>query len=109
MISDSHAIGVIAVVTVVTAVLRFLPFLIFGGKRKTPGFVTYLAHVLPFAIIGMLVVYCLRNVQIQSGSHGLPELLAGGLVVVLHLWKKNTLLSIAAGTAAYMVLIQMVF
>ena len=109
MISDSHAIGVIAVVTVVTAVLRFLPFLIFGGKRKTPGFVTYLAHVLPFAIIGMLVVYCLKDVTFFSGNHGIPEVICVILVVILHKWKHNSLLSIFVGTVVYMLLVQMVF
>ena len=109
MISTSHAIVVIAVVAVVTAVLRFLPFLIFGGKRKTPGFVTYLAHVLPFAIIGMLVVYCLRNVSVTTAPYGLPELISIAVLAALHLWKRNVLLSIGVGTVLYMVLVQVVF
>lgn len=69
----------------------------------------YLSGVLPYAIMGMLVVYCLRNVNIFSGSHGIPELLACLLVAGLHVWKKNTLLSIAAGTVCYMILVQAVF
>ncbi|MDO4554822.1 MAG: AzlD domain-containing protein [Lachnospiraceae bacterium] len=104
-----HSLALIMVITVVTMLLRFLPFAVFGGKRKTPSFITYLSNVLPYAIIGMLVIYCLRNVDIFSGSHGLPELLACIGVAVLHIWKKNTLLSIAAGTVFYMILIQFVF
>lgn len=106
---EIHSILLIAAVAAVTMALRFFPFFIFGGRRKTPAFITYLSGVLPYAIMGMLVVYCLRGVDIFSGSHGLPELLAGALVVAVHLWKKNTLLSITAGTIVYMVLIQMVF
>ena len=91
-----------------TALIRFLPFMVFGGGRPTPKFV-YLAGVLPCAIMAMLVVYCLRGVDLLGPTHGLPELLAGAAVVGLHLWKKNTLLSIAVGTALYRVLVQAVF
>lgn len=82
-----------------------------GIRRRaaTPKFVVYLAGVLPCAIMAMLVVYCLRGVDLLGPTHGLPELLAGAAVVGLHLWKKNTLLSIAVGTALYMVLVQAVF
>lgn len=107
--SDLHSVLVVAVIALVTAALRAFPFLIFGGKRKTPRFVLYLSGVLPYAIMGMLVVYCLRNVNLLEGTHGLPEFLACLLVVGLHLWKNNTLLSIAAGTVCYMVLVQAVF
>ena len=99
----------VAVVAGVTALIRFLPFVVFGGGRPTPKFVVYLAGVLPCAIMAMLVVYCLRGVDLLGPTHGLPELLAGAAVVGLHLWKKNTLLSIAVGTALYMVLVQAVF
>lgn len=107
--NDMHGIMIILVVAAVTAFLRFLPFVIFGGNKKTPAYITYLSGVLPYAIIGMLVVYCLKNVSIIAAPHGLPELIAGAVVVGLHLWKKNTLLSIAAGTVVYMLLIQLVF
>lgn len=107
--SDLHSGLLVAVIVLVTVLLRALPFIIFGGKRKTPGFITYLSQVLPCAIIGMLVVYCLRGVELFKAPYGLPELLAGGAVVVLHLWKKNTLLSIALGTVLYMLLVQMKF
>lgn len=107
--SDMRASSMIAVVAAVTMLLRFLPFVIFGGGRKTPPFITYLSSVLPYAIMGMLVVYCLRNVSLAAAPHGVPELLAGAAVVGLHLWKQNTLLSIAVGTAVYMALVQLVF
>ena len=88
---------------------RFLPFLLFSSRRPTPKYVRYLGRALPPAIFGMLVVYCLKNVSIVSGSHGLPELIAIAVTVGLHLWKRQTLLSIAGGTIAYMLLIQLVF
>ena len=106
---DLHGVVLVAVVAAVTMLIRFLPFLVFGGGRKTPGFITYLAGVLPCAIMAMLVVYCLRGTDLAGPTHGLPELISAAAVVVLHLWKKNTLLSIAAGTALYMALVQVVF
>ncbi len=106
---DVHGALLVAVVAGVTALIRFLPFVVFGGGRPTPKFVVYLAGVLPCAIMAMLVVYCLSGVDLLGPTHGLPELLAGAAVVGLHLWKKNTLLSIAVGTALYMVLVQAVF
>ena len=106
---DVHGALLVAVVAGVTALIRFLPFVVFGGGRPTPKFVVYLAGVLPCAIMAMLVVYCLRGVDLLGPAHGLPELLAGAAVVGLHLWEKNTLLSIAVGTALYMVLVQAVF
>ena len=104
-----HAGLMVAVIAFVTLLLRSLPFMVFGGKRKTPGFITYLSNVLPYAIMGMLVVYCVRNIKVLEPPYGLPEVIAGGAVVLLHLWKRNTLLSIALGTVIYMVLVQAVF
>ena len=92
-----------------TLITRFLPFLVFSAKRPTPAFVRYLGDVLPGAIIGLLIVYCLRDVRLLSGSHGLPEALALAVTVGLHLWKKNLLLSMAAGTLCYMTMISLVF
>lgn len=106
---DTHAVMVIAVASIVTILIRFLPFAVFGGNKKRPAVIDYLADVLPYAIMGMLVVYCLKNVSIIAAPHGIPELIACVIVVLLHLWKRNTLLSIIAGTAAYMLMIQMVF
>lgn len=100
---------IVAVIAAVTIILRFAPFLIFGGKRKTPEIVTYLGKVLPFAIMGMLVVFCLKGVSPTVYPYGLPELIACVLVVILHVWKRSTLLSIIGGTACYMILIQFVF
>ncbi len=107
--NNTHTILLIAVMALVTALLRFLPFLVLGGKRKTPEYITYLGRVLPCAIIGMLVVYCLRGITPLAWPHGLPELLAVAAVALLHLWRRNTLLSIAGGTVCYMILVQVVF
>ncbi len=105
---DIHAVWIIAVAAAVTELLRFAPFVIFGGKRETPEFVTYLGKVLPYAIMGMLVVFCLKGISLLKAPYGLPELAAGALVVGLHIWKRNTLLSIVGGTACYMALIHLV-
>ena len=106
---NTHAVLMVAVTAAVTIALRFLPFLIFGGERKTPAYVSYLGKVLPYAIMGMLVVFCLKNVSILAAPHGIPELISGTLVVALHVWKRKTLLSIVAGTVCYMLLVQFVF
>ena len=106
---NGYILACVAVSTVVTAGLRFLPFLVFRGKKKTPAFIAYLGTVLPCAIIGMLVVFCLRNVDFSGVSGFLPELIACVLTAALHLWRRNTLLSIGAGTVCYMLLVQLVF
>lgn len=104
-----YNIAMIAVTALVTAATRFLPFLIFGEKKKTPALVTYLGKVLPCAIMGMLVVYCLKEVSVLAYPYALPEILGIAFVAALHLWKRNSLLSIGAGTVFYMVLVQVVF
>lgn len=106
--TNLHSALLIGVISAVTVLLRFLPFWIFAG-RKTPAFVAYLGKVLPYAVMGMLVIYCLRGISFVGGSHGIPELVSVALVVLLHLWKRNTLLSIISGTACYMLLVQLVF
>lgn len=106
--TDLYSAALIAVIALVTMALRFLPFLIFRN-RETPAYISYLGRVLPYAIMGMLVVYCLRNISFTAMPFGLPEPIACGLVVVLHLWKRNTLLSILGGTVCYMVLVQVIF
>ena len=103
----SHSALLVAVMSAVTILLRFLPFLVF--RQKVPPYISFLGQVLPPAIIGMLVIYCLKDVRISSAPFGAPELLASLLVVVLQAWKRNSLLSILAGTAAYMLLVQLVF
>ena len=92
-----------------TMVTRFLPFLVFRSKRPTPRYIQYLGRVLPGAIFAMLIIYCLRDVSLLQGSHGLPELIAIAVTVGLHLWKRQMLLSIAGGTICYMLLVQFIF
>jgi branched-subunit amino acid transport protein AzlD len=104
-----HDILLIIVVMLVTMLTRFLPFLLFGEKRKTPELVTYLGKVLPFAIMGMLVVYCLKDVKFLSAPYGIPELIGIAITAGLHIWKRNSLLSIGVGTVSYMLLVQFVF
>ena len=104
-----HSMLIVAVVALVTIALRFLPFWIFGGNRKTPKVVLYLGKVLPYAIMGMLVIYCLRSIYDGSLSHIASQILACVVVVGLHIWKRNTLLSIIGGTAVYMILVQVIF
>ena len=104
-----HSFWIVAVGVAVTALTRFLPFLIFGKGRKTPAIIEHLGKVLPFAIMGMLVVYCLKDVTWLQKPYGIPEILGCTAVALLHIWKRNTLLSIGGGTAFYMVLVQLVF
>ena len=99
----------IAAVVLGTMLTRFLPFLLFPAGKATPRYVQYLGKALPGAVFGLLVIYCLKNVSLLSGSHGLPELMAVAVTAVLHLWKRNVLLSIGVGTALYMVLVQVLF
>lgn len=103
-----HQILMVAVIALVTILLRFLPFLIFG-RRKTPAFITYLGRYLPYAIMGMLVVFCLKNISLLQNPYGLPELISCAVVVLLHLWRRQTLISIVGGTTCYMILVQLVF
>lgn len=99
----------IALCVIGTMATRHLPFLIFSSRKPTPEYIQYLGKALPSAIFGMLVVYCLKNVEILSGSHGFPELISIGVVAALHFWKRQMLVSIAGGTICYMVLVQTVF
>ena len=105
----THAALIIAVAGTVTLMLRFLPFLVFGGKRETPPYIVYLGNVLPYAIMGMLVIYCLRGISFTAAANFLPELIACAVVVLAHVWKRNTLLSIISGTVCYMLMVQFVF
>ena len=99
-------IGVIVLGTMLT---RFLPFLIFSKDKETPKYIQYLGAILPAAVFGFLVVYALRNTQVLSGSHGIPELIAIIVLVILYVIKRNMLVSIAGGTIVYMLLVQLVF
>lgn len=107
--NNLRAALLIAVVALVTIALRFLPFLVFREDRRTPPLIAYLGQVLPYAIMGMLVVYCLKDVTLTTAPFGIPELIGCAVVALLHLWKRNTLLSIGAGTVCYMLLVQFIF
>lgn len=107
--NNMHSIMLVAVIAGITMLLRFLPLWVFGNNKQTPKLIQYLGKVLPYAIMGMLVVFCLKGVSLQSAPHGVPELIACSIVVGLHVWKRNTLISIVGGTVCYMVLVQLVF
>ena len=107
--TDAQLLLTILVIAAVTAALRFIPFFAFTGGKKTPDVITYLGKFLPYAIMAMLVVYCLKSVNLTASPFGLPELLGVLTVVLLHIWRRNTLISIAGGTVCYMLLIQLVF
>ncbi len=104
-----HTWGIVAVIALVTALLRFLPFALFNDKRRVPKIIDKLGRLLPYAIMGMLVVYCLRGVSFRSISGFLPELISCVVVGALYVWRRNTLLSIILGTVCYMILVQAVF
>lgn len=104
----NHLWLTIFVISIVTVFLRFLPFLIWNGKN-IPPMIEKFGRLLPYAIMGMLVVYCLKNVNIKTVSGFLPELISCLLVAVLYVWKRNTLISIICGTLCYMFFVQMVF
>ena len=108
-LTGMQAVLTILAIALGTQITRWLPFWLFPEKRQPPEVVLYLGRVLPPAMMGLLVVYCFKNVTWLSGTHGVPELLATALVAGLHLWKKNVLLSIAGGTVVYMLLVQVVF
>lgn len=104
-----HSLLIVAVMAVFTALTRFLPFLAFPEGRKRPKVITYLGTVLPYALIGMLVIYCFKSVSIFAYPYCIPELLSVVLVALLHIWKRNTLISVFGGVIFYMVLVQCVF
>lgn len=107
--NDFHSALIIVVSALVTIALRFLPFLIFGENRRTPPLIAFLGQILPYAIMGMLVVYCLKDVSLTSSPFGIPEAIGCAVVAGLHVWKRSTLLSIGAGTVCYMLLVQFIF
>ena len=100
---------IVALLAVTTYFTRLVPLLFFPDKKETPPFVLFLGRALPFAIIGMLVIYCLKDVSLIASPHGLPELIAVAAVALLHIWKNNLFLSIGGGTVLYMFLVQVVF
>ena len=108
-LTNVQALGIVLAVTLGTVITRFLPFVLFPDSRPVPKIVEYLGRTLPAAMMGLLVVYCLRNMDFAGASHALPEIIAAAVVVLLHVWRRNTLLSIVAGTVVYMLLVQLVF
>ena len=109
MMTLTQKIVTIAMVILGTMLNRFVPFFVFPAGKPTPKYVQYLGNVLPPAVFGLLIIYCLKNVSIFTGSHAIPELLAITLVIALHTWKRQMLLSIAGGTIFYMILVQFIF
>lgn len=107
--NNLHAVLTVAIMSAVTLLLRVTPFVIFSGKRKLPAFITYLGTVLPYAIMGMLVVYCLKDTSFAAVSGCLPQFIAGAIVILTYVFKRNTLISIISGTVSYMLLVQLVF
>ncbi len=106
MMSLSQQIIIIALIALGTIATRFIPFLIFPPSKPIPAYVKYLGYALPPAVFGMLVVYCLKNVQITTGTHGIPEAIAILAIIGLHVYKRQMLLSIAGGTVLYMAIVQ---
>ena len=107
--NNLYSVLIVAVIAAVTALLRFCPFIVFHGKTETPKFVKYLGDVLPYSIMAMLVIFCLKGISFAKYPYGIPEIIASLAVAGLHAWRRSTILSIAAGTALYMLLIQFVF
>jgi len=105
----AQVIIIIAVIAALTFLLRAAPFFVFSKQKTVPKYITYLGTVLPFAVMGMLVVYCLKAVSVTAFPFGLPELIAIVFIVAVHKWKHNLLVSILGGTALYMALVQTVF
>lgn len=99
----------VAMIVIGTMTTRFLPFIIFPAGKPTPKYIQYLGNVLPGAVFGMLVIYCLKNISIFTGSYGIPELISIIFVIILHLFKRQMLLSISGGTILYMLLVQFIF
>ena len=106
MVDYTHAMLVILVMGLVTLATRIVPVLIFGRGGKVPELILYLGRVVPYTAMGLLIVYCLKDVSVMEGSHGLPEAIALALVAVSYLWKRNTILSVVAGTAVYMAMLR---
>lgn len=107
--SFTEQIITISMVVLGTMLTRFVPFILFPTEKSTPKYIKYLGNFLPSAVFGLLVIYCLKDVSIFTGSHGIPEFIAIVFVIVLHLWKRQMLISIAGGTICYMILVQYVF
>lgn len=106
---NPYPLLLILIVAIITIVIRFSPFVLFSRGKKLPRWVKYLGDILPPAVMSVLLVYCLRSIDFTVNGHGIPELISVAAVILLHIWKRNTLLSIGVGTVLYMVLVQFVF
>lgn len=109
MTDTRHAMIVIAVMGLAVLATRIVPVLIFGRGEKVPEFILYLGRVVPYTAMGLLIVYCLRDVPVLDSPHGLPEIISLAVVTLSYLWKRNSILSVVIGTALYMFLVQSVF
>ena len=109
MTDHMHAMIVIAVMGLAVLATRIVPVLIFGRGEKVPEFILYLGRVVPYTAMGLLIVYCLRDMPVRDAPHRLPEIISLTVVTVTYLWKRNTILSVVAGTALYMFLVQSIF
>ena len=109
MTDHMHAMIVIAVMGLAVLATRIVPVLIFGRGEKVPEFILYLGRVVPYTAMGLLIVYCLRDMPVLEAPHGLPEIISLAVVTVTYLWKRNTILSVVIGTALYMFLVQSIF
>lgn len=107
--TNIEAIATISLMVIGTMITRFLPFVLFPAGKETPPYILYLGRVLPYSIMGFLVIFCLKSVSLISSPHGLPEAIAILAIVGLHVWKRNVLLSIGGGTLVFMLLVQNVF
>ena len=107
--STNEKIITLVIIFLATIIMRFLPFVAFPENKPTPRFIQYLGKYLPGAVFGLLIVFALKDVTILEGSHGLPELIAIAVTALLHLWKKQMIISISGGTICYMLLVQLVF
>lgn len=108
-LTSTQTLVIISMVTLGTVITRFLPFILFPDNKSRHPYITYLGDVLPYAAIGLLVVYCLKGISLIKPSYGLPETIAIICIAVLHFWKNNALLSIGVGTVVYMALVQFIF
>jgi len=108
-LSPVRTLIIICMAAAGTMITRFLPFIIFNGSKSNNSYISYLGRVLPYSAVGLLVVYCLKDMSFKSSAYGLPEIIAIACITALHYWKENTLLSIGAGTVIYMALVQFVF
>ncbi len=108
-LTTTQSILFFGIISITTIIIRFIPFILFPDNKRTPNYILYLGKVLPYTTIGMLVIYCLKELSFTNFPFGLPEIISILVIIALHLWKSNTFLSIGAGTVLYMVLVQYVF